>query len=66
MENIDGTVSMSASELADLIQAYEDKINETTEDDLREHFKAKMKGLLFDVRKELIYALRLIDVEKSA
>ena len=65
MEKIGNTASMSGSDLADLIQSYEDKIEGTTDFGVREHHKAKLKGLLFDVRKVLIYALRLTDAENS-
>ena len=64
MDKKGDTVSLTTGELADLIQAYDERIGLENDND-REVLKAKLKGLLFDLRKEIVAALRLIDVEEE-
>ena len=55
---------MNAGDIADLIEDYDDKIKISTHVMERDMLVSKLKALLFDMRKDLIYALRLIDAEE--
>ena len=64
--DLDGNrASLTGSELADLIQAYEDRILTGKDDVEIELFRSRLKALLFDVRDPIKYALRLVDAESE-
>jgi len=58
-------VSMTAGEFADLIQSYEDNIEASDQEEAKKIYTDRLKALLFDGRKILIAALRLIDAEEE-
>jgi len=64
MEKSGNTITMNAGDIADLIEDYDDKIKISTHVMERDMLVSKLKALLFDMRKDLIYALRLIDAEE--
>lgn len=63
MKYEENEVTMTPGELADIIQAHEDEIKRLEIPEKKEAEKAKLKALLYDVRSELVYALRLADVD---
>ncbi len=60
MKKTDDTVTLTAGELADLIDDYEDSMKDPEHGEAN---KRELKALLFDMRRDLAYALRLIDAE---
>ncbi len=58
-------VTMTAGEFADLIQSYEDNIEASDQEEAKKIYKNRLKAILFDGRKILIAALRLIDAEEE-
>lgn len=65
--DIDGdTVNLTPGKVADIIQGYTEGIENSNHDQERDKLKRELKAFLFDLRNEIVYALRLIDVENAA
>ena len=53
------------SEFADLIESYEDNIEASDQPEAKKRYENLLSALLFDARKMLIHALRLVDAEEE-
>ena len=65
MDKQGNTVSMTPGEFADLIQSYEDNIEASDQPEAKKKYEDLLSALLFDARKMLIHALRLVDAEEE-
>ncbi len=63
MEITEDEATMTGGELADIIETYDAAIAKDPE--RRKENKERLKRLLFDFRKEFVFALRLIDAEEE-
>ena len=63
MEITEDDATMTGGELADIIETYDAAIAKDPE--RRKENKERLKRLLFDFRKEFVFALRLIDAEEE-
>lgn len=55
------TVEMTGAQLADLIEAYLDRIDNAPDEPWRYHYKESLKALMFDMANGIVTALRLTD-----